>query len=607
MLKFSLRGQFVRGGVSKYCRRHISTPLNRSHTRATRLVSVTFAGLLGGSTILYTHKKAQADTPLDDQIIQQQRTPLSSLLRSYAVYTMCSMPVLVDNSPTILATLVSIPGIRLITEAFVRATFYAQFVGGETAQSSVPLLQKLRSENKGALFAYSVEVDEQEAAGKRYVKEGNSQTAPSHKRIVNEMITCIDVSADFEESRGVPPSARRTWVALKMTAMLPNAQSLINYSKYLVQTRPETPFVPFPGCPHTSDLSVLEDHKYPSDISPLTPEDILALKGLHDDLVRICSRAKERGVKIIIDAEYSWYQPAIDAFSLSLMQKFNKLPDASTSQPSWTFVPRIFRRPNTNEYPEVQPLVYATYQAYLKRTPLHLAYSLAHAKANDYALGVKLVRGAYHPHEEAAHISPTSPSAIQHNAHPTDMSSSSLAISPTGESPVWHGKHLTDACYNACASALVKHIRDDVRNTCNNKHVNSTAPRHNPPTVGVLFGTHNWDSCDRILGCLVEEGLAVCERVGPRSQEVIKIREELGDRLAIGQLYGMSDALTNSLINRTASSAPLVIKYVPYGSLSDVMPYLSRRAIENKSVLGSGAAAAERRRAGAEIRTRVLG
>ena len=37
------------------------------------------------------------------------------------------------------------------------------------------------------------------------------------------------------------------------------------------------------------------------------------------------------------------------------------------------------------------------------------------------------------------------------------------------------------------------------------------------------------------------------------------------------------------------------------------MPYLSRRAIENKSVLGDGAAHHERKRAGQEIWKRVIG
>jgi proline dehydrogenase len=46
---------------------------------------------------------------------------------------------------------------------------------------------------------------------------------------------------------------------------------------------------------------------------------------------------------------------------------------------------------------------------------------------------------------------------------------------------------------------------------------------------------------------------------------------------------------------------------VPYGELSEVMPYLGRRAIENKSVLGGpGGAAEERRRVGRELWKRIL-
>jgi len=88
--------------------------------------------------------------------------------------------------------------------------------------------------------------------------------------------------------------------------------------------------------------------------------------------------------------------------------------------------------------------------------------------------------------------------------------------------------------------------------------------------------------------------------------DVIRIGTDVTERLAIGQLFGMSDALTNSLVDRTRSLSPFVIKYVPYGALKDVMPYLSRRAIENKSVLGGGAAAQERKLAGVAIRNRIL-
>jgi len=48
------------------------------------------------------------------------------LIRTYIVYSMCSVPVLVDASPRILSVLSAVPGVRQITEAFVRVTFFDQ-------------------------------------------------------------------------------------------------------------------------------------------------------------------------------------------------------------------------------------------------------------------------------------------------------------------------------------------------------------------------------------------------------------------------------------------------------------------------------------------------
>ena len=89
----------------------------------------------------------------------------------------------------------------------------------------------------------------------------------------------------------------------------------------------------------------------------------------------------------------------------------------------------------------------------------------------------------------------------------------------------------------------------------------------------------------------------------------------------MGDTYtGMADSLTNYIVQRTKSTAPCVVKYMPYGALTEVssgdaspindhplefsyisiwqvMPYLCRRAIENKSVLGNGGATRERKEA----------
>jgi proline dehydrogenase len=85
------------------------------------------------------------------------------------------------------------------------------------------------------------------------------------------------------------------------TALLPNATSLVNFSAYLISRRRQSGDIAFPGHPTYSDLDVLYD---PKANTTLSKEDIAAVRQLHEDLVRICQRAQERGVKIIIDAEY---------------------------------------------------------------------------------------------------------------------------------------------------------------------------------------------------------------------------------------------------------------------------------------------------------------
>jgi proline dehydrogenase len=56
----------------------------------------------------------------------RQPPPLTNMLRSYVVYTMCCIPALVDWSPKILGTLLSIPVVGDVTELLVRVTFFAQ-------------------------------------------------------------------------------------------------------------------------------------------------------------------------------------------------------------------------------------------------------------------------------------------------------------------------------------------------------------------------------------------------------------------------------------------------------------------------------------------------
>ncbi|CAA7267709.1 unnamed protein product [Cyclocybe aegerita] len=594
--------------------------------RAAARVTLLTASSLALATTVY----ADSDVDMKPSVSPPS---LASMVRAYSVFAMCSIPGLVEASPTILSALSSIPGLKQITEAFVRVTFFDQFVGADTADETIPLLRTLRAGNKGAIFAYSVEVDQREAtapASPASAGSSSGSVAPkpesdAHKRAVTEMIHSIDVAGDFEDevtrngSISTISEARKctnertTWIALKLTALLPHAQALIDLSAHIVNSRKTLPgssretMVPFPGFPRTDDLDVVLHSR--SNPSSLTPAQIHDLRELYSDLVRICLHARERGVKVIIDAEYSWYQPAVDALTLALMREFNS--------------------PTPSNGGEVQPLIYATFQAYLRRTPMQLVLWLEDARKNNYALGAKLVRGAYHPHELTAHSS-------------ASTGQPSLSISPDSEPPVWLEKRDTDEAYNRCIGVLIRAVKEDIERSSTktvairaakddapvkrgwfSSILGGTAipsprlsesslsiPQSAPaPMIAALFGTHNWTSCGLILQELVRNGLAgeTGRVVGPEGDKVVRVASEAAERVVIGQLYGMRDDLTDWVVSQIVSETPFVLKYVPYGALSEVMPYLSRRAIENNSVLGASAARHERQRAGREIRRLLFG
>ncbi|OSD05697.1 FAD-linked oxidoreductase [Trametes coccinea BRFM310] len=549
---------------------------------ARRLTGIGLAsGALLGVTVVAPFSVLYADANEPDgrarRNAQRSDTPLSGLIRTYVVYSLCSIPALVDYSPTILSTLMAIPGVKQITEIVVRYTFFDQFVGGDSAEEALPVLEQLRAENKGAILVYSVEVDEQ--------APGSAKPMPlsAHKQIVDETLHCIDVAADFEDKHSVTNGTKGTWVAIKLSAMVPDAESLRRLSKHLVDTRPATtPRIAFPGCPQPTDLDVLGAR---APTGTLTEADIAALRALREDLRTICERARTRGIRVMVDAEHSWYQPAIDAFTVDMMREFNKLP--SPPKRSW-FGSRIHEQTTPTS---VQPLIYNTVQGYLRRTPEYLAQSIADARAGGYSYGVKLVRGAYHPHEIEVHKAATT-SRMEATAE-SPSGTHELSISPDNMPPVWLRKDDTDSCYNSSVQMLISLIREDV---------DRCAKGSPGPAIGALFGTHNWDSANLVVDELVKRGLATPDPSGG-----VWISDAAMQRVAVSQLYGMSDALTNHMVDRTRSTSPFVLKYLPYGSLAEVMPYLSRRAIENKSVLGDGGAASERKRAASEIMARLFG
>lgn len=99
-----------------------------------------------------------------------------------------------------------------------------------------------------------------------------------------------------------------------------------------------------------------------------------------DALDEMCTRCKERNVRILVDGESQHFQWGILRVTLDLMRKYNR---------------------------DGYALVYNSYQAYLKSTSDTLAKHLAAALNEGFTLGLKLVRGAYMASDERSLIHDT--------------------------------------------------------------------------------------------------------------------------------------------------------------------------------------------------------
>jgi proline dehydrogenase len=110
-------------------------------------------------------------------------------------------------------------------------------------------------------------------------------------------------------------------------------------------------------------------------------------------------------------------------------------------------------------------------------------------------------------------------------------------------SPIQPTKEATDRDYNESLRFSIKHI----------------------DRIAIVAGTHNERSCE-LLAELMND-----KNIDPKSPHVY-----------FSQLLGMSDNLSFNL----ADAGYNVAKYVPYGPIKAVLPYLFRRAQENTAIAG---------------------
>ena len=111
------------------------------------------------------------------------------------------------------------------------------------------------------------------------------------------------------------------------------------------------------------------------------------------------------------------------------------------------------------------------------------------------------------------------------------------------ESPIQPNKEATDRDFDLALKFCIQHYN----------------------RFAICCGTHNENSSMLLTQLIAENNIA---------------KED--DKVYFAQLYGMSDHISFNL----AQNGYNVAKYVPYGPVKDVIPYLIRRAQENTSVAG---------------------
>jgi proline dehydrogenase len=227
---------------------------------------------------------------------------------------------------------------------------------------------------------------------------------------------------------------------------------------------------------------------------------------------KICQEAARLKVRLMVDAEQTYFQPAIDAMVLHMQQEYNI----------------------------GGPFIMNTYQCYLKNSLTRLTNDIEVARREKYYFGAKIVRGAYMVAER---------SRAKQFGYP---------------SPIHEKIADTHACYDAAIEQVVHQVATRGAN--------------------LMVATHNEQSITRTVDAMRREGL------------------QPSDDVYFGQLLGMADHLTFTL----GQNGYKAYKYVPYGPVHEVVPYLLRRAQENSMLVTGKGAKREQQMLFAELKRRIF-
>uniref|UniRef100_A0A914E6G6 Proline dehydrogenase n=1 Tax=Acrobeloides nanus TaxID=290746 RepID=A0A914E6G6_9BILA len=336
-----------------------------------------------------------------------------ALLRGLLVFRICSYDKLVQNNERLLHGMKKVCG-KTLFKKILRLTFFGHFVGGENIPEVKPVMSNMARFGVKSILDYSAESDINHKTSNSTIVNDNESEFDKNSEIFCE---CIDVVATATDEPGL--------TAIKATALArpellmrisENIAQVQNFFKTLTHSIPENlvyaTILKDELIPRMEEKGIKVDHKLVSEwlsqsstsdahitfrdwnkilelsrnfstmfqissngggdnfeplFYQLTPEENQEQENMMRRVQQVAEHAKSKNVRILVDAEQTYLQPAISQIAMNLMQKYN-----------------------INE-----GCIRNTYQAYLKTTLLNLERDMDLAKQEGIHFGCKLVRGAY--------------------------------------------------------------------------------------------------------------------------------------------------------------------------------------------------------------------
>ncbi|WVZ15440.1 hypothetical protein V8G54_013006 [Vigna mungo] len=417
---------------------------------------------------------AEAALAMDDGERLFASVSTGRLLRSAAMLHATAVGPMVDMGMWAMRSPLFQSGLRRDLVMYTtRETFFSHFCAGEDAVTASKSITALNDAGLRGMLVYGVE---------------DAHDNEGCDRNLNGFLETVTVS------KSLPP-ASASFIVVKITAICPMA--LLERVSDLLRWQQKDPSFVLPWKQDSLPILAETSPLYHTQKRPelLTPEEESDLQLANQRLLQLCQTCEEANMPLLVDAEHTTVQPAIDYLTYAAAIKHNK---------------------GSN------PIVFGTLQTYLKDAKDRLLLTTKAAEKMGVPMGFKLVRGAYMSTE------------------------SKLAESFGNASPIHNTIQDTHNCFNDCASFMLEKVA-------------------NGPD-SVVLATHNIESGKLAVAKAHELGVG-----------------KVKNKLEFAQLYGMAEALSYGLSNAGFQ----VSKYMTFGPVEMVMPFLLRRAEENRGLLAA--------------------